>query len=152
MTARASHWKLVELFDQARRLDAGARGAFLDEHCGGDGTLRAELERLLTADVDTRNLIRSVDAPPPPARGGLLEPGERVGRYVVRELLGEGGFAEVYRAEQQEPVPRRGAMKNSKPGRDTKQVIARVEAEGQARAIMEPPNGAKGLAAAAPDA
>ena len=152
MTARASHWKLVELFDQARRLDAGARGAFLDEHCGGDGTLRAELERLLTADVDTRNLIRSVDAPPPPARGGLLEPGERVGRYVVRELLGEGGFAEVYLAEQQEPVPRRVALKIIKPGMDTKQVIARFEAERQALAIMDHANVARVFDAGSTDA
>ena len=61
--------------------------------------------------------------------GGLLTPGEHVGRYVVRERLGEGGFAEVYLAEQEEPVRRRVALKIIKPGMDTKQVIARFEAD-----------------------
>ncbi len=74
---------------------------------------------------------------------GLLAPGERVGRYVVRERLGEGGFAEVYLAEQQEPVRRRVALKIIKLGMDTKQVIARFEAERQALAMMDHPNVAK---------
>ncbi len=52
-----------------------------------------------------------------------------MGRYVVRERLGEGGFAEVYIADQEEPVRRRVAVKIIKPGMDTKQVIARFEAE-----------------------
>ncbi len=75
--------------------------------------------------------------------GGLLAPGERVGRYVVRERLGEGGFAEVYLAEQEEPVRRRVALKIIKPGMDTRQVIARFEAERQALAMMDHANVAK---------
>ena len=74
---------------------------------------------------------------------GLLAPGERVGRYVVRERLGEGGFAEVYLAEQEEPVRRRVALKIIKPGMDTRQVIARFEAERQALAMMDHPHVAK---------
>ncbi len=70
--------------------------------------------------------------------GGLLAPGERVGRYVVRERLGEGGFAEVYLAEQEEPVRRRVALKIIKPGMDTRQVIARFEAERQVLAELGP--------------
>ncbi len=73
----------------------------------------------------------------------LLAPGERVGRYVVRERLGEGGFAEVYLAEQTEPVRRKVALKIIKLGMDTRQVIARFEAERQALAMMDHANVAK---------
>ncbi len=75
--------------------------------------------------------------------GGLLRPGEHVGRYVVRELVGEGGFAEVYLAEQEAPVRRRVALKIIKPGMDTRQVIARFEAERQALAMMDHANVAR---------
>ncbi len=75
--------------------------------------------------------------------GGLLAPGDRVGRYVIRELLGEGGFAIVYAAEQEKPVRRKVALKIIKVGMDTKQVIARFEAERQALAMMDHANVAK---------
>ncbi len=75
--------------------------------------------------------------------GGLLAPGDRVGRYVVRERLGEGGFAVVYLAEQERPVRRKVALKIIKPGMDTQRVIARFEAERQALAMMDHPNVAK---------
>ncbi len=62
---------------------------------------------------------------------------------MVRERLGEGGFAEVYLAEQTEPVRRQVALKIIKLGMDTKQVIARFEAERQALAMMDHPSVAK---------
>ncbi len=58
-----------------------------------------------------------------------LRSGARIGRYVIREVIGEGGFAVVHLAEQTEPIRRRVALKVIKPGMDTKQVIARFEAE-----------------------
>jgi non-specific serine/threonine protein kinase/serine/threonine-protein kinase len=67
-------------------------------------------------------------------------PGDRVGPYKLLSVLGEGGFAVVYLAEQQGAVKRRVALKVIKPGMDTKQVIARFEAERQALALLEHPN------------
>ena len=62
---------------------------------------------------------------------------ERIGRYRVREVLGEGGFGVVYLAEQSEPVERRVALKVIKPGMDSRAVLARFEAERQALAVMD---------------
>ena len=71
----------------------------------------------------------------------LLEgPGTRIGRYKLLELIGEGGMGLVYLAEQEEPVKRRVAIKLVKPGMDTKQVIARFEAERQVLALLDYPN------------
>src|ERR1041384_5929553 len=73
------------------------------------------------------------------------EPGDWIGRYKLLQPIGEGGFGQVYLAEQQEPVRRRVALKLIKLGLDTKQVIARFEAERQALALMDHPNIAKVL-------
>jgi serine/threonine protein kinase len=64
---------------------------------------------------------------------------ERIGPYRVLELIGEGGFARVYAAQQEAPVRRRVAIKLLKPGVATAQVIRRFEAEGQHLASMEHP-------------
>src|SRR5947207_7751667 len=73
------------------------------------------------------------------------KPGERIGRYKLLQQIGEGGCGVVYMAEQSEPVRRRVALKVIKLGMDTKQVIARFEAERQALAMMDHPNIAKVL-------
>src|SRR5258707_7035404 len=78
-------------------------------------------------------------------------PGTMIGRYKLLEKIGEGGFGTVFVAEQREPVKRRVALKIIKLGMDTKQVIARFEAERQALALMDHPNIAKVLDAAATD-
>jgi serine/threonine protein kinase len=70
-------------------------------------------------------------------------PGTVIGRYKLLERIGEGGFGDVYRAEQTEPVHRQIALKIIKLGMDTKQVIARFKAERQALAMMDHPNIAK---------
>ena len=67
-------------------------------------------------------------------------PGDAIGRYKLLERIGEGGFGAVYVAEQQEPIKRRVALKITKLGMDTRQVVARFEAERQALALMEHPN------------
>jgi WD40 repeat protein/serine/threonine protein kinase/tetratricopeptide (TPR) repeat protein len=76
---------------------------------------------------------------------GIVEekPGSRIGRYKLLQKIGEGGCGVVYMAEQEEPVRRRVALKVIKPGMDTKQVLARFEAERQALALMDHPNIAK---------
>ena len=67
----------------------------------------------------------------------------RIGPYKILQLIGEGGMGEVYMAEQRKPVRRNVALKIIKLGMDTKQVVARFEAERQALAVMDHPNIAK---------
>jgi len=67
-------------------------------------------------------------------------PGTAIGRYELLELIGEGGMGLVYLAAQKEPVRRKVALKIIKPGMDSKQVIARFEAERQALAVLDHPN------------
>ena len=71
------------------------------------------------------------------------KPGDRIGRYKLLQQIGEGGMGVVYMAEQEEPIRRRVALKVIKLGMDTKQVIARFEAERQALALMDHPSIAK---------
>src|SRR6185503_4966981 len=77
--------------------------------------------------------------------------GDRIGRYKLLQKIGEGGCGVVYMAEQEEPVRRRVALKVIRLGMDTRQVIARFEAERQALALMDHPNIAKVLDAGATD-
>ena len=75
-----------------------------------------------------------------PAAPVSEKPGDRIGRYKLREKIGEGGCGIVYVAEQEEPVRRKVALKIIKLGMDTKEVVARFEAERQALALMDHPN------------
>ena len=104
------------------------RAAYLSAACAGDDCLRAEVEELLAAHerlgpVDLSAPTATVD---PPAGEG---PGSVIGPYKLLELIGEGGFGVVFMAEQTRPVRRKVALKVVKPGMDTKQVVARFEAE-----------------------
>src|ERR1022692_298081 len=79
------------------------------------------------------------------------KPGDRISRYKLLQQIGEGGCGVVYMAEQEQPVRRRVALKIIKLGMDTKQVVARFEAERQALALMDHPSIAKVLDAGATD-
>jgi WD40 repeat protein/serine/threonine protein kinase len=125
---------------------AGERAAYLDKVCGNNADLRNKIEALLKAyeeadDVPEAPIISSeitLDSAP------LTEgPGTKIGHYKLLQLIGEGGFGVVYMAEQESPIRRRVALKIIKLGMDTKQVVARFEAERQALAMMEHPNIAK---------
>ena len=154
----AEQFKRVDqLFDAALDVPPEERDAFLQEACGGDEELRHQVERLLrhaaraTASVvvlpDVKETISL-----PERDIGREEPGTKIGSYTLREQLGEGGFAIVYAAEQERPVRRKVALKIIKLGMDTKQVIARFEAERQALAMMDHPNVAKVFDAGSTDA
>ena len=84
-----------------------------------------------------------------PARPMTEGRGTIVGRYKLLQKIGEGGMGVVYMAEQEKPVRRRVALKIIKPGMDSRQVIARFEAERQALAMMDHPNIARVLDAGA---
>jgi tetratricopeptide (TPR) repeat protein len=145
-----------DLFIAARRLeDVDARAAFLDGACGGDAGLRRQVEALLSEQGQLGSFLEGpapgpadTAAWPTPAEGpdtvtwpGTGEgPGTRVGPYQLLEIIGEGGFGVVFRAEQVQPVRRTVALKVLRPGMDTKEVIARFEAERQALALMEHAN------------
>ncbi len=126
--------------------------AFLDAACGGDDRLRGQVERLLDAHG---RLAGFMAHPAAPAATSDLPPGELVGqtigRYKLLEQIGEGGMGVVYVAEQTEPVRRQVALKIIKPGMDSRQVIARFEAERQALALMDHPNIARILDAGTTD-
>jgi serine/threonine protein kinase len=126
--------------------DPAARAAYLAEACGTDAELRRQVERLLVARAERGSFLEA------PALGPTIDhgvapiaegPGTVIGPYKLREQIGEGGMGVVYVAEQTQPVRRKVALKIIKPGMDTKQVIARFEAERQALAMMDHPNIAK---------
>src|SRR5262245_9946682 len=123
--------------------DPAAQRCLLDQACPGQSPLRHRVEILLAAheragkflDSPAAGSVATLDQAPPAEM-----PGTTIGRYRLLEQIGEGGMGVVYVAEQTEPVRRRVALKIIKPGMDTKQVIARFEAERQALALMDHPN------------
>ena len=122
------------------------RVAYLNAECGGDDKLRAEVEQLLSHAMRMGQFLESDDEPSPTDVRPLTEqPGTVIGPYKLLQQIGEGGMGVVYMAEQTEPVERRVALKIIKPGMDTRQVIARFEAERQALAMMDHPNIARVL-------
>ena len=137
--------KARELFFAACALDEAERSALLEGACGEDVELREYVERLLAHDDEDASFLErpAVEHPVDVPSAGRLEPGARIGHYVIRSLLGEGGFGEVYLAGQLEPIRREVALKILKPGMDTRAVLARFEAESQALALMDHPAIAK---------
>src|SRR5262249_49723124 len=118
------------------------RAAFLEDACGPNGTLRAQLEGLLQAHEQAGSFLELPLFDPSTTVDEALvveRPGMIIGPYKLLEQIGEGGFGVVFRAEQSEPVRRKVALKVLKPGMDTRQVVARFEAERQALAIMDHP-------------
>ena len=139
-----SRWeRLQEIFHRVLEAAPEERPALIEAACAGDAALRREVETLLRdADAADRRLGRAVEAAAADlavARGAELI-GALLGPYRVLERLGEGGMGEVFLAEQAEPVRRRVAIKIIKLGMDTREVVARFEAERQALALMGHPS------------
>ena len=131
---------------------ASERAAWLDRECGNDKALRERVEVLLQAGAspDPDVTIKSSASTDRQMVEPLTEKaGDHINRYKLLQEIGEGGCGTVYMAEQEQPVRRRVALKVIKLGMDTKQVIARFEAERQALAMMDHPNIAKVLDAGA---
>jgi len=159
--------ELDSIYFAARELPAEKRPAYLAKICAGDQGLRTRVEQMLAvadqAEAFITDLPDDESANRNPGREPIktlkLEPddraeeiiGQKIGRYKILERVGEGGCGVVYVAEQTEPVRRRVALKVIKLGMDTKQVVARFEAERQALAMMEHPNIAKVLDAGTTD-
>src|SRR5437773_3222139 len=151
------------IFEQALGIGSPqAREEFLRGACVGNQAMFERVQGLLRAHDRAGKFLEHerpagearVSSPAePPERFGAAaagdsrapseKPGDRIGRYKLLQKIGEGGCGVVYMAEQEEPARRRVALKIIKLGMDTRQVIARLEAERQALAIMDHPNIAK---------
>jgi eukaryotic-like serine/threonine-protein kinase len=139
------HQREEALFEATLQLPAAERGEFLKKNCPDDPRLRQRIESLLQAHGKTSGILEQVPENKnrahsvPPSE----KPGDLIGRYKLRQQIGEGGCGVVYMAEQEKPIRRKVALKIIKLGMDTQQVIARFEAERQALALMDHPNIAK---------
>jgi eukaryotic-like serine/threonine-protein kinase len=157
------------VFDAALEVtDPAQRELFLDQACARDAELRAAVEELLATQGDAEQFFAEGASSLTPLASELEsavalteerseatfeeKPGTIIGRYKLLQKIGEGGCGVVYLAEQNEPIQRRVALKVIKLGMDTKNVIARFEAERQALALMDHPNIARVLDAGATDA
>jgi serine/threonine protein kinase len=117
------------------------RDRFLERACGLDAGLRGRVEELLRAHQDAGNFLGKPDLLEVTRDEHMAEcPGSVIGPYKLMEEIGAGGFGLVFVAEQQQPVRRKVALKVIKPGMDSREVIARFEAERQALALMDHPN------------
>jgi len=144
--------RVKELLSRAARLSPGEREGFI-RSMSSDASVADEAIELL-AVMEASEFLGS------PTGGGIGRSmdvgdvlresvGSRIGRYKLLQRIGEGGFGTVFMAEQREPVIRRVALKIIKAGMDTRQIIARFEAERQALAMMDHPNIARVLDAGA---
>ena len=142
---------LEDLFQRAADLEPAARAAVVEEARSSSPALARRLEELLAR----HDVGETLTPPAPAARNALVAPGvparpvegegSVIGRYKLLQEIGEGGFGVVYMAEQREPVTRKVALKLVKAGMDSKEVLARFEAERQALALMDHPNIARVL-------
>ncbi len=156
------------IFEAAlERNDPAERAAYLEQVCAGDAGLRRRIDELIEAHFAPGAFLdvpaAGNDDPPGDANQGQsstdqfesvavveLE-GSRVGPYKLLQMIGEGGMGVVFMAEQEKPIRRKVAVKIIKPGMDSRQVVARFEAERQALALMDHPNIAKVLDAGTTD-
>ncbi len=132
------------IFEIAWRIeDVDVRDAYLQQICAGNDALRNRVGKLLQMNAEEPDFldvspmcgVATLDVLPT-----AVDVGSQIGPYKLREQLGEGGMGVVYVAEQSEPVQRKVALKLIKPGMDTREVIARFEAERQVLAMMDHPN------------
>ena len=147
------HPQAEDLFARAYELSGEARETFLADACGGNAELHCRVQELLAAALKADSFFGDTSG------DGLRSPvvmeacpereGDQIGPYTLRQQIGEGGFGLVWMAEQSEPISRMVALKVIKAGMDTKQVLARFEAERQALAMMDHPNIARVLDAGA---
>ena len=150
----------ASLFDLIIHSPELERPAILERETAGQPELRQRVERLVAAHdrrmhgSETRSLAdpqlsqTNTDEPrgsTPRSSDDHLTGTLIAGKYKLLERIGEGGIGDVWLAQQTEPVKRQVAVKLIKAGMDSKQVLARFEAERQALAMMDHPNIAKVL-------
>jgi serine/threonine protein kinase len=150
-----THPEIDTIFSTAIELDSTTeRAAYIASACAGNERFRQRVEELIDAYFRAGDFLEppTSDMPADSWTSSAETAGKTIGRYKLLEQIGEGGFGVVFMAEQEDPVRRRVALKIIKLGMDTKQVVARFEAERQALAMMDHPNIAKVLDGGATDA
>ncbi|QEG34417.1 serine/threonine-protein kinase [Bythopirellula goksoeyrii] len=156
-SAKSIYFSAIEIEDEAQC------AKYLDDACQGDDQLRQEAEQLLAAHGATREGVISRAVAELNPNVEHTSPNSKIlsaavasdawdvsqhpviGRYKLLEEIGRGGMGTVYMAQQTEPIKRRVALKLINPGMDSREVIARFEAERQALAMMDHPNIARVL-------
>jgi eukaryotic-like serine/threonine-protein kinase len=145
-----------EIFEGASELTGDKRAEYVAEKCGHDADLRKRIEDMLEVHPAASEFFKTHGGLSPVLAEASLLPsieksGDQIGRYKLLQQIGEGGMGRVYMAEQDKPVQRPVALKIIKFGMDTRQVVARFEAERQALAMMNHPHIAKVFDAGATD-
>ena len=138
--------KLMSIFQEAlEKHSPESWDQFVRKASEGDEQLYLQVCQLLESHAHGGSLLDkpAVAALPTIDQPISEKPGTVIDRYKLLEQIGEGGFGVVFMAQQEEPVRRKVALKIIKPGMDSKEVIARFEAERQALAMMSHPNIAK---------
>lgn len=137
------------LFTAALARPPAQRAEFLRTATGGDTALAERIEMLLALQPKAEDFLETPAGAgrPAPVEAAENLSGEKVGPFTVIARLGEGGVGVVYRADQAEPLRRTVALKVIKPGMDTREVLARFDAERQALAVMDHPGIARVFAA-----
>ena len=136
-----------ELFGIASELPADKRETYLANACASPEE-RSLVDRMFEQAIHAGNYFDEL-APDPQMTEVAEKPGDQIGPYKLLQAIGEGGFGVVFMAEQRKPISRRVALKIIKPGMDSREIIARFEAERQALAMMDHPHIAKVLDAGA---
>ncbi|HEV8336677.1 MAG TPA: tetratricopeptide repeat protein [Candidatus Polarisedimenticolia bacterium] len=154
--------RIFSIFEEALELPPGKRAEYLDAACGEDADLKTRVSQLLESSSKPSGILDEpllspaapfLDSPPQPTSsldsssesaspgppGSGLQPGGSLGPYRLLRKIGEGGMGEVWLAGQTAPLRRQVALKLIKAGMDTRQVVARFEAERQALARMDHP-------------
>src|SRR5438874_3550124 len=132
---------------------AGELMRFLEQACASDAALRTRVDELMRAHRDAGAFLGGAETQGATRDQPIAEgPGTVIGPYKLLQQIGEGGMGIVWMAEQTQPVQRKVALKVIKPGMDSRQVVARFEAERQALALMDHVNIARVFDAGATDA
>lgn len=142
--------RVRDLFLATIKLPRDQWETFLTEACAGDAKLRRQVSDLLHEHLQADSFLDRPAVPPlrttetvgasEVAAAAPESAGTIIGPYKLLERIGEGGMGIVWMAEQREPVQRKVALKIIKAGMDTREVVARFEAERQALALMDHPN------------
>ncbi|MCA9255123.1 MAG: protein kinase, partial [Phycisphaerales bacterium] len=140
-------WRRIKsVFEEVIELPAEERPAALASLCAGEDELRAGVERLLASHDAAGDFLLaptlegSAEVAAIMGAKGQRRLPERIGAYTPIEIVGEGGFGVVFKAQQETPVRRTVALKVIRQGMDTRDVISRFETERQALAMMSHPN------------
>ena len=136
-----------EILMAALELPESQHEDFLRQACGGDERLKGRISKMIqVARLDGSFMAKPIfEMSQTTGERGIESTEKIIGPYKLLQIIGEGGMGTVYMAEQKVPVERRVALKIIRVGMDTKQVVARFEAERQALAIMDHPNIARVL-------